>query len=869
MSTPMRRQYLELKRAHPEAILLFRLGDFYEAFDEDARVVAEVCGIVLTSRPVSKGERVPMAGVPYHAAESYIAKLLRAGYKVAIAEQVEPASAGLMDRRVTRVITPGTIAEESLLDPSRPNHLLALTCSAERGALAYADISTGRFAAEEQPAEFSVLVAALARLRPAEVLVLDSDPTSKRAAEGAAVPVTLLEGWRFSPERAQELLLRHFGVASLSSFGLDGRPEAAVAAAMIVHYVERTCPAALSTLDSLRVEEERRFLYLDEAAQRALDLLPHPSGLSLLDILDCTQTPMGARLLRERLLRPLTVAELVEERLDAVEALHQQDTLRSQLLDALRGMTDLERLAARLRQRTIAPRQLVALAAALRRVQRIAEILCARSEVCVGELRELRALDPCLAVAELIDSALVEEPPADARQAGIFRRGYSQQLDELLDLVEGGHQLLAELERQERERTGIRSLRLGHNSVFGYYIEVPRSQAERVPADYIARQTLANAERYQYKPLKELEAHIYGAQERRVALEQELWQQLLSQLEPWLPRLQRLAGELAVLDVDCALAEVAKRQRYCRPTIESSSIIEIKRGRHPVVEVSLARQGRSFVPNDTRMNCEEEQILVITGPNMAGKSTYLRQVALIVIMAQMGSFVPADEARIGIVDRIFTRIGARDELSSGQSTFMVEMIETATILRQATPRSLVVLDEIGRGTSTFDGMAIARAVVEHLHNSPALGCRALFATHYHELADLEQYLPRARNYTVAVAENEQGIFFLYQIVRGSSDRSYGVHVAQLAGIPAVVVARAREILAHLEAQQRMPVSAPSQPVLARQLGLFSPQDPLIQELAQLDVEGMTPLAALNRLDELARRARQVLGAARSRQNLKR
>ncbi len=869
MTTPMRRQYLDLKQQYPDAILFFRLGDFYETFDDDARLVAEVCDITLTSRPVGKDVRVPLAGVPYHSAEGYIAKLLRAGHRIAIAEQAaDESDANLMRRQVVRVVTPGTVTEDGLLSASSNNFLAALTSEGGQVGLAYADVSTGEFLVEEHPAhDAEAIVAALGRIHPAECVTLEDDAAARALVAGSA-PATTIESWRLHGERAARLLRDHFAIASLTPLGLDDRPAAARAAALCLLYLSENHLEVGSTLTSLRFLTGGDRLHLDSSALRTLEIVDAGrnggSAGSLLGVLDQTRTPMGARLLRRRLLEPSGRTDEIRSRLDGVEGFAAADTTRARARDVLAQMPDLERLSARLAQDALTPRRALAIAAGCRLITALSALLNEPRVALGGEARDaLEALDDCSDIAALIEETVSPDAPATLNTPGIIRSGLDPDLDTVVERATNSRRVLADLEEHERERTGLKGLKVGHNNVFGYYLELPRSQADRVPAEYIRKQTLVNAERYFTEELKTLEADIYGAQDRRLEMERALWEGLVQKLRVHSQRLLAAARRIAVLDVASALAEVARAHAYCRPEVDDSNRIEILQGRHPVVERYLAASRGSFVPNDTAMSADEEAVLVITGPNMAGKSTYLRQVALIAIAAQAGSFVPAESARIGLVDRVFTRIGAQDELSAGQSTFMVEMVEVANILRQATPRSLVVLDEVGRGTSTYDGMAIARAVVEHLHNAPGLGCRTLFATHYHELIDLEQYLPRVRNYNVAVAEDEDGVVFLHRIVRGGADRSYGIHVARLAGVPAPVLRRADEVLERLESQRQTPTPAPALTPSARQLGLFSSAaDGLAQELAQTDVDSMSPIEALNRLDALRRQAQALLKRSR-------
>ena len=861
MSTPMRKQYLEIKKRYPDAIVFFRLGDFYETFDEDAQTVSQICDIVLTSRPVSKGKRVPMAGVPHHAADGYIAKLIGAGHKVAIVEQVsdEPQQ-GLMLRDVVRVVTPGTVVEPTLLEEKRNNYLAALVFEAgpdmpDRGGkaagIAHVDITTGEFATTQLEGDEMErgVEEELSRLQPAECLVEEGEGF-RPAVEG--VHLTPYESWRFEVERAREALLAQFGISSLEGYGCQGLPLAISAAGAIVQYLRETQKAALEQLDGLRTYSTEAFMTLDSATRRNLELTQtirtRAVQGSLLGALDHTVTSMGGRLLRLWLSQPLLEIERLHRRLDTVEALYSQGALRAELLSLLKGVRDLERLRGRVVQGIAGPRDLLAVRMTLEVVPQIKETLAQFSLPPHHPLLEL-VLDPCSEVAELIGKAIAEDAPATLGAPGAIAPDFSPELDNLLATAKEAKEWVASLERRERGRTGIKSLKVGYNKVFGYYIEVTKANLGKVPEEYIRKQTLAGAERFITPELKEYEILILNAQERIAELEAQLFHQVCREVAQYAPRLLSTARALARLDVCAALAEVAARNNYVRPLLTEENEIDIIAGRHPVVE--LTQREEPFVPNDAHLT-SEEQIIVLTGPNMAGKSTYLRQVALIVLMAQMGSFVPADEARIGLVDRIFTRIGAQDEISAGQSTFMVEMLETANILHHATNRSLLILDEIGRGTSTYDGISIAWAVVEYIHNHPRLRAKTLYATHYHELTELAQFLPRVRNYNVAVAEEGDQVIFLRRVVPGGMDKSYGIHVAQLAGLPRGVIHRAQEILEELEERgPRSPMRVPK----AKQLPLLSLEHPLLEELKDLDVDSLSPIEALNRLYQWHKRVR--------------
>ena len=860
-TTPLRRQYLQIKKQYPDAILLFRLGDFYETFDEDAKVVAQTCDIVLTSRPVGKNQRVPLAGVPHHAVEGYIAKLINAGYKVAICEQVsDQAVKGLMPREVVRVITPGTVVEPTLLDEKRNNYLAALVAEGNKAGIAYVDITTGEFATT-QISDDDVRQAVeqeLERLQPAEVLIGDEGQGigDVRFLSSTSYPLSPYDDWRFELGNARQALLDHFGVASLAGFGCEGLPLAVRAAGAIVQYLRETQKAALGQLRSLSTYSTAAFMNLDAATRRNLELLQtirtgSVKG-SLLGVLDATVTAMGGRLLRQWLNQPLLDRHQLEGRLDAVDAFYHDMPARTEVRALLRELADLERLTNRVVQRIAGPRDLLGIRKSLETVPRLREVVEGMEDKNLLALISY-PLDPCPEVAALIEQAIADDAPATLASGGVIHPGFSAELDNVVTASRDAKRWVANLEATERKRTGIKSLKVGYNKVFGYYIEVTKANLDAVPEEYIRKQTLVNAERFITPELKEYESLILNAQERILDLESTIFRQVCEQVGAFAERLLGAARALAHLDVYAALAEVALRYNYVRPVLTEGDEIEIVAGRHPVVE--LTQRDEPFVPNDVRLS-PEETVLVITGPNMSGKSTFLRQVALIVLMAQIGSFIPADEARIGLVDRIFTRIGAQDEISAGQSTFMVEMVETASILNHASVRSLLILDEIGRGTSTYDGISIAWAVVEYIHNHPRLRAKTLFATHYHELTELAEILPHVRNYNVAVTEEGDKVIFQHKIVPGSADRSYGIHVAQLAGIPRVVINRATEILSELEdhydwREKRQRVRE----VAVQQLPLFSTEPhPVVEDIRQLKIDEMSPLEAISKLYQLQRRA---------------
>jgi DNA mismatch repair protein MutS len=842
--TPLYRQYLDIKRQYPDAILLFRLGDFYETFGDQAELVARELEIVLTSRPMLKNkQRMPMAGIPHHAAEGYIARLLAKGYHVAICEQVgNEAVKGLFKREVVRVVTPGTVVEPGMLDAGRNNYLAALAVAeGARAGLAHVDITTGEFGVTQiESADLWTAVRhELQRLRPAELLLPENFPSA--ALDGIACPLTPLPAWKFDPGQARRALLDHFQAASLAGFGIEHLPAAVSACGAIVQYLQGTQPAALSLLTRLSAYALDQFMTLDAATRRNLELTEtlrtgQVKG-SLLGVLDLSVTAMGARLLRGWVNQPLLDLAQINARLDQVAAFHGDGVRRAEVRTALKPLADLERITNRVVGGTAHPRDLVAMRATLEALPALKKML----EVGLQSLD----FDPCADVLALLQSALADEPPAVLGKPGLVRPGYSAELDGLVSSTQHAREWIAGLEKAERERTGLKHLKVRYNKVFGYYIEISRSESARAPENYIRKQTLVNAERYITPELKEYETLVLNAEERILEIETRLFKEVCAQIAGRAPQLLAAARALAHLDVFAALAEAAARNDYVRPALVPEPCLEIHDGRHPVVEQFLA-SGERFVPNDVIFE-PGEVVRVITGPNMSGKSTYLRQAALIALLAQTGSFVPARAARLGVFDRLFTRIGAQDEIHAGQSTFMVEMVEAANILHHATARSLLILDEIGRGTSTYDGLSLAWAIVEYVHNHPRLRAKTLFATHYHELTDLAALLPGVRNYNVAVAEEGDRVVFLHRIVPGGADRSYGIHVAQMAGLPRPVINRAQEIVEQLEASGGRAVRLDETP--ARQIALFPETSPLVDELQALDLTGLTPIEALNKLFE--------------------
>jgi DNA mismatch repair protein MutS len=883
-STPLMRQYAAVKKEHPTALLFFRLGDFYELFFDDAILAAKELQITLTSRNKEKGIAVPMCGVPYHAAEGYIGKLIRKGFKVAICEQMEdPRQAKkLVRRQVTRVVTPGTAADSSL-GSEENNFLAALAQVGDRVGFAALDLSTGEFRATEFSGNgaFRRVQEELEQLRPKELLYGSAAPLFESAGTGedpgfvrpdsrrppprnpaqrtgASCTETPLDDWIFAPDHAIPLLENHFGVLSLEGFGLSGRTAAAAAAGAILHYVRSTQRGSLDHVDRIGWYERQSCLVLDAVTVRNLELIEPlfagaDAGVTLFRSIDCAITPMGKRLLRAWLLRPSLDLSEIRGRLDAVEAGVKEMVVREELRRALDGVLDLERLLSRVTLETANPRDVLALAASLRKLPAVRTAL---ARLAAERLTTLHAsLDELSDVRERIEKTIVTEPPLSFTDGGVIAARVDRDLDELRELSRNSKQLLAQIEQRERGRTGISSLKVKFNSIFGYYIEVSKPNLHLVPQDYERKQTLVGAERFTTPELKEYETKILDAQEKIVEIERRLFTELRTMIAFEAKRIRQTALALAEVDVLASLAHVAALRNYCRPTLAESaeaSEIEIIEGRHPVIEQQeMAGGSDRFVPNDLYLNGTTHNIVLLTGPNMGGKSTYLRQTALIVIMAQMGSFVPARSARLSVVDRVFTRIGASDNLARGRSTFMVEMTETAAILHTATPRSLILLDEVGRGTSTYDGLAIAWAAIEYLH--ARVRAKTLFATHYFELTELAEQLSGVKNFHVSVKEAGSGIVFLRKVEPGAADRSYGIEVAKLAGLPNEVIVRAREVLAEHEfaEQQATAHLSPGATPPPTQLTIFTPlSQPVLEKLREVDLNRLTPLEALNLLAEL-------------------
>ncbi len=855
--TPMQRQYHAIKEKNRDCILFFRLGDFYEMFDEDACTAARELDLTLTTRDRGKPkeEQTPMCGVPYHSVDAYIARLVQKGYKVAICEQMEdPALAkGIVEREVTRIVTPGTVTESCMLEESRNNYIAALYCDGSRYGLAFSDISTGEFYVTTCDSAASA-TSELGRFSPSEVVrfgpkgcdLLD-DVLLRRlnccVDEGNAA--------LFDPEAAEAVLEQHFG-APMAALGISGMECAVCAAGGLLKTILTLQKNDLSHIRSLQYYTTGRFMELDLDARRNLELTEalrtkEKKG-TLLWVLDKTQTAMGGRMIRSWLEKPLLDPAEIGRRHTAVDELVSSPISRGELTQALKDVTDFERVMARVVTGTVNCRDLLGLARGLRALPEVKAQLASMDAPLLKKLAE--AIDPLSDCADAIENTIVDDPPLTVREGGIIRKGASEEADRLRDILEGGTGTIAAIEAAEKEATGIRTLKVGYNRVFGYYIEVSKSFMDQVPGHYIRKQTLANCERYITQELKDLESQVLTAKDRLTALEYQIFTRLREQLATQAARVQQSAAAVAAADTLCSLATVAAARGYCRPEITLDNEISITDGRHPVVELML--KDTLFVPNDTQLGSADNTVSIITGPNMAGKSTYMRQVALIVLMAQMGSFVPARSARIGLVDRVFTRIGASDDLASGQSTFMVEMAEVASILKYATARSLLILDEIGRGTSTYDGMSIARAVLEYAANPKKLGAKTLFATHYHELSTIEAELSNVKNYNIAVKKRGDQMIFLRKIVPGATDDSYGIEVAKLAGIPNAVITRAREILTGLEEDNgRVVIEKTVQ--TDDQLSLLDLTGQQVRDaLAAITVETLTPIEAMNELYKLKR-----------------
>ena len=867
--SPAMKQFQRFKQKYPDCILFFRMGDFYETFYEDAKVCSKVLGLTLTSR--SKGENpIPLAGVPYHAVEGYLKKMLQAGFRVAVCEQVEDPkiAKGVVKRDVVRIVTPGTLTDDILLDAKEDNFLCAVSLGTRsRAVISWVDISTGHFFVQELPE--GKLLDELLRLAPAECLLADrrgelfEAETKKLVADIRQLTTAIITerpGWYFDPYQARQRLLKHFGTATLEGFGIDDGDDALIPpAGAVIEYLNETQRTALGHIRSLKKISRENFLQIDPGSLRSLEILrtirSESRKGSLLDCLDETITGMGARKFRNWLCMPLCDLGAIEQRQDAVEEISNADAQLAEIRRLLANISDTERIAARISTLRASPRDLVALAGTLRQIPILREILRRFRGAGLTELAgQCDSMDE---LADLLEAAIQPDPPSHLREGGVIKAGFSQELDHLRSISRDGQSWLRNYQKQQADRTGIANLRIGYNKVFGYYIEINHSSASKVPADYVRKQTIKNAERYITDELKDYETEALRAEEKALELEQQLFEQLRRQCAQYVSRLQGLAETVAQCDCLVALAFLAKRRNYIRPRMTNGGELVIHEGRHPVLAQML---GSDFVPNDVELGGSTGDIVVITGPNMSGKSTYIRQVALLVLMAQTGSFIPAKDAQIGLVDRIFTRVGASDELVRGQSTFMVEMTETANIINNATGKSLVILDEVGRGTSTYDGLSLAWAITEHIASQ--LKCRTLFATHYHELTELAELFANVKNCNVAVREWMDEVVFLHKILPGGTDKSYGLHVAKLAGVPKTILDRSKEILEELESTFQKEAAGEH---LARRKTKEPDKDTLfvqkhrsvLEKLASTDVNNLTPIEAMNLLNGIKNEMNQA------------
>jgi DNA mismatch repair protein MutS len=841
MTTPLRRQYLEIKGRYPGMILLFQIGDFYETFDEDARVVARELGVALTRKWFGKGQAHPLAGVPVRSIESHLVKLINRGYKVAICDQITPPGRGLVEREVTRIITPGTVIEAGLLEGRANNYLASIIIGEKSAGLAFADVTTGEFAATELEVERAV--AELERIAPAELIL----PRSGQQPNIEVRAITRLDDEQIEWARARHALLNHFEARSLEAYGCEDKPLAAQAAGAIIVYLRDTQPDALANLTRLQSFTADNFMRLDPQTIRDLEILQGwdfsggaPTG-SLVSMIDMTITPMGGRRLRRWLRHPLLDIGELRARQEAIDWFFKRQAVRDRIRDALNEVLDIERLLGRIRRKLAVPMEVVVLARSLRAIPAIRSAL----EKDRAPAEFIKPLKDCEDLVDYITRAITDRPPADFERGNIIRQGFSEELDELRSVLAGGKDFLARFETRERERSGIRSLKVGYNKVFGYYIEITKPNLKLAPSEYIRKQTLTSAERFFTLELKEHESLIANASQRIIELETNLYRQVCDYVSRHAQRIGQIAAGIAYIDICSALAECAERFGYIRPELDESDEIAIIGGRHPMIERRV-EDGSGFVPNDVHLSNNDAQIILLTAPNMAGKSVYLRQTALICLLAQIGSFVPAASAKVGIVDRIFTRVGLHDYTLRGHSSFMVEMIETAQILNQATVRSLILLDEVGRGTSTADGLSIARSVIEYLHNNPRVAAKTLFATHYHELTDVADYLPRVRNFHLAVRELGDKVEYLHKVEPGRAEKSFGIYVAQLAGLPRPVIQRAHELLNQHNGTERA-----GEKVKSRTAKIDAGNTALvIESLVKTDINQLSPVEALTKLYEL-------------------
>ncbi|WP_400193324.1 DNA mismatch repair protein MutS [Hymenobacter sp. B81] len=880
--TPLMKQYYQLKQQHPGALLLFRVGDFYETFGEDAVTAARILGIVETKRGAGTASEVALAGFPHHSLDTYLPKLVRAGQRVAICDQLEdPKQAkGLVKRGITELVTPGVSLHDNVLERRANNYLAAVHFGKQQAGIAFLDISTGEFLVAQGDAGY--LGKLLQNFAPAEVLHCKTSRRDFESHFGPDFCTYALDEWVFGFDYAHESLTRHFKTTSLKGFGIEALNEGIVAAGCIMHYLAETKHDDINHIGAIGRLEEDKYVWLDRFTVRNLELLQaqHAGGVPLIDVLDQTLTPMGARLLRKWVVLPLKEVAQIQRRLDTVQALHEQPELLEALRDQLRQINDLERLISKVAVRRVNPRELLQLSRALEALGPVRELLQASGVRALQKLAD--QINPCDGLRREIQAKIKPDAGVLTNQGNVIMDGVDKELDELRAIAYSGKDYLLQLQQREQRNTGISSLKVAYNKVFGYYLEVTNAHKDKVPTEWIRKQTLVNAERYITEELKVYEEKILHAEERLFVIEQRLYDELVLTANEYLAQVQQNARTVAVLDCLGSFAATARQHRYVRPAVDDSATLDIKQGRHPVIERQLP-PGEQYIPNDICLDRDEQQIIVITGPNMAGKSALLRQTALIVLLAQIGSYVPAAAAHVGVIDKVFTRVGASDNLSKGESTFMVEMTETASILNNLSDRSLVLMDEIGRGTSTYDGISIAWAIVEHLHNHPKARAKTLFATHYHELNQLAEQCERVRNYNVAVKEADGRILFLRKLQEGGSEHSFGIHVARMAGMPPAVVLRANEIMHHLEQEraqvadeseadlveaeaapaavngrkatpQARPVATATAPRPALQLSMFEPADPVLEHLREqlqhLDVNTLTPIEALLKLNEL-------------------
>ena len=861
--TPMMKQYFDLKAKHPDAVLLFRCGDFYETYSQDAVIAAEILGIALTKRANGKDKNVEMAGFPHHALDTYLPKLIRAGKRVAICDQLEDPKLAkkLVKRGITELVTPGVSISDTILDHKENNFLAAIHfAKPDLCGISFLDISTGEFLLAE--GGLDEVEKLLNSFSPKEVLYERGRKAMFEGAFGNRFVTFELDDWVFTETTAMELLTKHFEVNSLKGFGVEKLHNGIIASGAVIEYLNLTQHTHIRHITSLRRIEEDRFVRLDKFTVRSLELLHGMSdeGMCLLDVIDRTITAMGARMMKRWIVFPLKELKPITDRLDVVECLLADDTLRTVVEENLHMIADLERIVSKAAVGRISPREVVQLKVALRAIQPIKDACSKSGNASLERLSD--RLNVCSTVIARIEREIVDDPPLMANKGGIIRQGVNAELDELRSIAYSGKDYLLQLQKREVEATGITSLKIGYNNVFGYYIEVRNTHKDKVPSDWIRKQTLVNAERYITEELKEYEEKILGAEDKILVIENRIYGELVSALAEFIPVIQVNASTVATLDCLLSFANVARRNNYVRPDVDDSEVLDIKNGRHPVIEQQLPL-GEAYVPNDVYVDTDTRQVIIITGPNMAGKSALLRQTALIVLLAQMGSFVPADSARVGLVDKVFTRVGASDNISQGESTFMVEMNEAANILNNVSQRSLVLFDELGRGTSTYDGISIAWAIVEYLHENNRAHARTLFATHYHELNEMEKTYKRIKNYNIAVREVGNKVIFLRKLVEGGSEHSFGIHVARMAGMPKSIVERAAEILKRLESDN-VKSNLGSREALRNQqqrqgmqLNLFQLDDPVLtamrDDILSLDVDNLTPIAALNKLNELKSR----------------